>query len=93
MICRKFTRLVLLVPLFLFIGLAPIVAQELSLTKQVIERTLPNGLKVLMVKRVDTPTVRCILAYRVGSVNEMPVIPGRSLTDWPRSTATVPCTS
>ena len=51
MICRKFTRLVLLVPLFLFIGLAPIVAQELSLTKQVIERTLPNGLKVLMVKR------------------------------------------
>ncbi|MGA2585456.1 MAG: pitrilysin family protein [Candidatus Aminicenantales bacterium] len=78
MICRKFTRLVLLVPLFLFIGLAPIVAQELSLTKQVIERTLPNGLKVLMVKRVDTPTVRCILAYRVGSVNERPGITGIS---------------
>lgn len=78
MICRRFTRLVLLVPLVLFVWLAPLAAQELSLAKQVIERTLPNGLKVLMVKRADTPTVRCILAYRVGSVNERPGITGVS---------------
>ena len=78
MICRRFTRLVLLVPLVLFVWLAPLAAQELSLAKQVIERTLLNGLKVLMVKRADTPTVRCILAYRVGSVNERPGITGVS---------------
>ncbi|MCX6564327.1 MAG: pitrilysin family protein [Candidatus Aminicenantes bacterium] len=78
MISRRLTRLILLIPLFLLIGLAPIAAQELSLAKQVIERTLPNGLKVLMVKRADTPTVRCILAFRVGSVNERPGITGVS---------------
>jgi predicted Zn-dependent peptidase len=64
--------------LALAIGLAPLAAQELSLSKQVVERTLPNGLKVLMVQRADMPTVRCILAYRVGSVNERPGITGIS---------------
>jgi len=78
MICRRFTRLALLVPLVLSVWLAPLAAQELSLAKQVIERTLPNGLKVLMVKRADIPTVRCILAYRVGSVNERLGITGVS---------------
>jgi len=78
MICRRFIRFVLLVPVMLFVWLAPLAAQELSLTKQVVERTLPNGLKVLMIKRADTPTVRCILAYRVGSVNERPGITGIS---------------
>ena len=53
-------------------------AQELSLAKQVIERDLPNGLKVLIVQRPEIPTVRCILAYRVGSVNERPGITGIS---------------
>jgi predicted Zn-dependent peptidase len=52
--------------------------QELTLSSQVIERVLPNGLKVLMVKRTDAPLVRCILAYRVGSVNERPGITGMS---------------
>ncbi|MCX6544531.1 MAG: pitrilysin family protein [Acidobacteria bacterium] len=56
----------------------PTHAQELSLTGQVIERTLPNGLKVLMVKRPEAPLIRCILAYRVGSVNERPGITGIS---------------
>jgi len=56
----------------------PTHAQELSLSKQVIERTLPNGLKVLMVKRPEAPLIRCILAYRVGSVNERPGITGIS---------------
>ncbi|TFH65718.1 MAG: insulinase family protein, partial [Gemmatimonadales bacterium] len=53
-------------------------AQELSLTDQVIERVLDNGLKVLMVVRPETPLIRCILAYRVGAVNERPGITGIS---------------
>ncbi len=57
---------------------APIAAQELTLSGQVIERTLPNGLKVLMVKRPEAPLISCILAYRVGSVNERPGITGIS---------------
>jgi len=60
------------------VWLTPAIAQEVSLTGQVIERTLPNGLKVLMVKRPEAPLVRCILAYRVGSVNERPGITGMS---------------
>ena len=43
-----------------------------------IERILPNGLKVLMVRRPEIPTVRCTLAFRVGSVNERPGITGIS---------------
>ena len=56
----------------------PIEAQQMSLSSQVAERVLPNGLKVLMVKRPETPLVSCILAYRVGSVNERPGITGVS---------------
>lgn len=56
----------------------PTHAQQVSLTGQVIERTLPNGLKVLMVKRTDAPLINCILAYRVGAVNEPPGITGVS---------------
>jgi len=52
--------------------------QEMTLSSQVIERVLPNGLKVLMVKRPEAPLIRCILAYRVGSVNERPGITGIS---------------
>jgi len=56
----------------------PVASQEMSLTSQVIERVLPNGLKVLMVRRPEAPLIRCILAYRVGSVNERPGITGIS---------------
>ncbi len=75
---RRITLLIMLIPLALCVWLAPLAAQELSLAKQVTERILPNGLKVLMVQRPDYPTVRCILAYRVGSVNERPGITGIS---------------
>ena len=51
---------------------------ELNLIDQVIEKTLDNGLKVLLVKRQVAPLIRCILAYRVGSVNERPGITGIS---------------
>jgi len=78
MIGRRLLSRVLLISLVLAIGLAPLAAQELSLAKQVIDRALPNGLKVLIVQRPEIPTVRCILAYRVGSVNERPGITGIS---------------
>ena len=71
---------VLIVALFIMVvgWLAPLPGQEMSLTSQVIERVLPNGLKVLMVKRPQAPLISCILAYRVGSVNERPGITGMS---------------
>lgn len=78
MIRRRYAPLVLSLLLVLLVAAAPLAAQELSLAKQVIERTLPNGLKVLMVVRPEIPTVRCILAFRVGSVNERPGITGIS---------------
>jgi predicted Zn-dependent peptidase len=54
-------------------------AQEgASLTDHVVERVLDNGLKVLMVVRPESPLIRSILAYRVGSVNERPGITGMS---------------
>ena len=42
------------------------------------EETLPNGMKLLMVERHDTPTVSCGWVARVGSVNEPPGITGIS---------------
>jgi predicted Zn-dependent peptidase len=73
-------RLVCLATVLLAVGWSgvPTAGQELTLSSQVIERTLPNGLKVLMVKRPEAPLIRCILAYRVGSVNERPGITGIS---------------
>ena len=66
----------ILLAVFMLISAAG--AQELILTDQVVERVLDNGLKVLMVKRPQAPLIRCILAYRVGSVNERPGITGIS---------------
>jgi predicted Zn-dependent peptidase len=68
----------MLLTLMLCVGLLPVTAQELSIQKQVIEKVLPNGLKVLIVSRPEIPTVRCTLAFRVGSVNERPGITGIS---------------
>jgi predicted Zn-dependent peptidase len=70
--------LLLLVPVVLSIAATGIRAQDLRLTDQVVERVLDNGLKVLMVRRPQAPLIRCILAYRVGSVNERPGITGIS---------------
>jgi len=73
-------RLVCLATVLVAVGWLSVATggQELTLSGQVIERTLPNGLKVLMVKRPEAPLIRCILAYRVGSVNERPGITGIS---------------
>lgn len=74
---RTAQHILLCLPLIACLPIAAM-AQQVSIASQVIERTLPNGLKVLMVKRSNMPTVRCILAYRVGSVNERPGITGIS---------------
>jgi predicted Zn-dependent peptidase len=66
------------IALLLGLGLAPLAAQEVSLKNKVIERVLPNGLKVLIVKDPVAPLVDCSLAFRVGSVNERPGITGVS---------------
>ena len=51
---------------------APLSAQQLD----VVERTLPNGMKLLMVPRHDQPTISCGWLARVGSANERPGITG-----------------
>ena len=51
---------------------APLYAQDIP----VVERTLPNGMKILMVARHDQPTVSCGWLARVGSANERPGITG-----------------
>jgi len=74
-------RTTCLIALLLVVGglvTQPTHGQQMTLVSQVIERVLPNGLKVLMVQRTDAPLIRCILAYRVGSVNERPGITGMS---------------
>lgn len=76
MLSRRLVPPAVLVWLILLAGLAP--AQQRSLSDKVIERTLKNGLKVLMVNDPNTPLVECMLAFRVGSVNERPGITGVS---------------
>jgi predicted Zn-dependent peptidase len=53
---------------------AAAVAQQV----QVREEMLPNGMKLLLVERHDTPTVACGWVARVGSVNEWPGVTGIS---------------
>ena len=53
-------------------------AQTWTVADQVTEATLDNGLTVLMVPRPGSDRVRCVMAYRVGSINEAPGITGIS---------------
>ena len=76
---RRHSAIPITLPLLvLFVGLVPLSARQAQPTNKVIERTLPNGLKVLMVKDPVAPLVSCYLAFRVGSVNERPGITGVS---------------
>jgi predicted Zn-dependent peptidase len=69
---------VALILLIISLGQATALSQQMSLASKVVERVLANGLKVLMVKDPNTPLVTCMLAFRVGSVNERPGITGIS---------------
>ncbi|MFQ5588389.1 MAG: M16 family metallopeptidase [Nitrospiria bacterium] len=59
----------------LFLALAliliPITSLAQNLADRVIEHTLSNGLKVLMVERHQVPTVALRIIYRVGGANEV----------------------
>ena len=52
--------------------------QSLNLEDLVIEHTLDNGLKLLMVERHEVPRVVCHIYFKVGSVYEHPGITGIS---------------
>ncbi len=75
---KRSVTAVALILLILSLGPATASSQQRSLADKVVERVLPNGLKVLMVSDPNTPLVTCMLAYRVGSVNERPGITGIS---------------
>ncbi|HUG39917.1 MAG TPA: pitrilysin family protein [Longimicrobiales bacterium] len=45
-------------------------ADPRGLTLDVVEDTLPNGLRVLVLRRAGTPTASLVLRFDVGSVNE-----------------------
>jgi len=51
-------------------------ASAQSLADRVVEKTLSNGLTVLMVERHQAPTISFQITYRVGSVNEYSGITG-----------------
>ncbi len=69
-------RMIFLCLSLFFVSLLP--AQSLKLEDQVLEYTLDNGLKILMVERHEVPRVVCHIYYKVGSVYERPGITGSS---------------
>jgi predicted Zn-dependent peptidase len=56
----------------LLLWAAPLAAQDIP----VVERTLPNGMRLVMVERHEQPTVACGWLARVGSANERPGMTG-----------------
>src|SRR5512137_2181802 len=56
----------------LLLAAAPLAAQDIP----VVERTLPNGLRLLMVERHEQPTIAFGWMARVGSANERPGMTG-----------------
>ena len=57
---------------FLLLWAAPLAAQDIP----VVERTLPNGMRLVMVERHEQPTIACGWLARVGSANERPGMTG-----------------
>ena len=49
---------------------APSTEPRAGLEEKVIEHTMKNGMKLLMVERHTSPTVSAWIRYRVGSVDE-----------------------
>lgn len=67
-------RLALLaLPLALLAPAAPLPAQTpTGANLPVVQRTFPNGLRFLVLRRASAPTVAFVTQYRVGSVHEAP---------------------
>ena len=59
-------------PVLALLAVLPAIAQQIP----VIERTLPNGMKLLMVERHEEPRVAAGWVAHVGSANERPGITG-----------------
>ena len=76
----RFKRVTLFSVIVLLIFSSPIFifSQALNLEDQVIEYTLENGMKLLMVERHEVPRVVCHIYFRVGGVYERPGITGIS---------------
>ncbi len=55
----------------IFLILFPITVWAQSLEDRVVEHTLSNGLRVLMVERHQVPTVALRIVYKVGGANEV----------------------
>ncbi|MBI3096675.1 MAG: insulinase family protein [Planctomycetes bacterium] len=66
----------LLVAAFALAFSGALAAQDISIP--VYETELPNGMKVLLVERHETPRISCRMFFRVGSVNERPGLTGVS---------------
>jgi predicted Zn-dependent peptidase len=64
--------LVLIFTLLVLVSLS--LSQDVKL--DVVEHTLANGLKILMVENPGVPRVVCHIYYKVGSINEKPGITG-----------------
>ncbi|MBI5185602.1 MAG: insulinase family protein [Nitrospinae bacterium] len=60
-----------MIPLLLITFLWPSPAHSFDLEKRVKERTLANGMKVIVMERHTSPTVSIFMRYKVGSVDEV----------------------
>ncbi len=78
MVKRLTVRATLFLGLFSFaLGPVPSVAEG-KVTLDVKEKTLKNGLEILVVENHTAPVVSCLMRFKVGSVDEYPGITGSS---------------
>lgn len=68
---RKYVSL--LTPFILILILIPSYSfsSSINLENRVIEHTLKNGLKILMMERHQSPTVAAYIRFKVGAVDEV----------------------
>ena len=67
---RNFRKLCLAIWLFIITVSLPASLSAQNVELDVIERSLENGMKILMVERHDSPTVALYLRFRVGGVDD-----------------------
>ncbi|MCH8266038.1 MAG: insulinase family protein [Acidobacteria bacterium] len=67
---RNFCKIRLAIWLFIITVSLPASLSAQNVKLDVIERSLENGMKILMVERHDSPTVALYLRFRVGGVDD-----------------------
>ena len=65
---RLFERVLVIIVIIFFLGKVPAYASQLA--DQVIEHTLNNGLKILVLERHQCPTVSLYIRFKVGMVED-----------------------